>query len=161
MLASPRRTYAFSAGPARVVVLDGNDPGDADQTAFLRRELRTAPEPVRIVAFHQPLYTAGIHPPAEDARRVWGPLLRAGRVSLVLQGHNHDYERLEAGGVTYITTGGGRRAALPVRAALEASCAGAWPRTTSSPSPPPRGRSSVRAVPPSGTTLERVRIPVA
>ena len=29
VLASPRRYYAFSAGPARVVVLDGNDPADA------------------------------------------------------------------------------------------------------------------------------------
>ena len=25
----------------------------------------------------------------------------------MLQGHNHAYERLEAGGITYITTGGG------------------------------------------------------
>jgi tartrate-resistant acid phosphatase type 5 len=160
VLASPRRYYAFSAGPARVVVLDGNDPGNPEQTAFLRRELRTADEPVRIVAFHQPLYTAGIHPPAEDARREWGPLLRAGRVSLVLQGHNHAYERLEAGGVTYITTGGGGAPVYPcVRPSRELRrCVPAhhFLAVTAT-----ARAVAVRAVAPSGATLERVRIPVA
>lgn len=158
VLGSPRRRYAFSAGPARVVVLDGTDPGDPAQTAFLRRELNGAVEPVRIVAFHHPLYTAGLHPPAEDARREWGPLLRAGRVTLVLQGHNHAYERLEAGGVTYITTGGGGAPLYPcVRPSRELRrclvehhflAVTATARAV-----------SVRAVSPSGRTLERVRIP--
>jgi acid phosphatase len=158
-LASPRRYYAFSAGPARVVVLDGNDPADPAQAAFLRRQLRRATEPVRIVAFHQPIYTAGIHPPAEDARRLWEPAFRAGRVSLVLQGHNHAYERLEAGGITYITTGGGGAQLYPcVRPARELRrcvfshhflAVTATARAV-----------SVRAVAPGGVTLEKTRIEV-
>jgi acid phosphatase len=159
LLASPRRTYAFSAGPARVVVLDGNDPGNPEQTAFLRRELRTAAEPVRIVAFHQPLHTAGIHPSAEDARREWAPLPRAGRVSLVLQGHNHAYERLEVAGVTYITTGGGGAPLYPcVRPLRELrTCVAAhhFLAVTAT-----ARAVAVRVVLPSGATLERVRIPV-
>jgi tartrate-resistant acid phosphatase type 5 len=160
VLGSPRRYYAFSAGPARVVVLDGNDPGDPGQTAFLRRQLRAAAEPVRIVAFHQPIYTAGIHPPAEEARRRWEPTMRAGGVSLVLQGHNHAYERLEAGGVTYITTGGGGAPLYPcVRPSRELRrCLFAhhFLAVTAT-----ERAVSVRAVAPSGRTLERVRIPVS
>jgi acid phosphatase len=159
VLASPRRHYAFSAGPARVIVLDGADAADPDQTAFLRDELRTAPEPVRVVAVHQPIYTAGIHPPADDARRLWEPLLRMGRVSLVVQGHNHAYERLEAGGVTYITTGGGGAPVFPcVRPSRELRrCVVAhhFLAVTAS-----ARAVSVRAVAPSGATLERVRIAV-
>jgi tartrate-resistant acid phosphatase type 5 len=158
-LASPRRYYSFAAGPARVVVLDGNDPSSPDQTAFLRRQLEAATEPVRIVAFHQPIYTAGIHPPAKDARRLWAPILRAGRVSLVLQGHNHAYERLEADGITYITSGGGGAPLYPcvrpspeLRRCLAEHHFLAVAVTARA--------VVVRAVTPSGRTLERVRIAV-
>ena len=158
-LGSPRRYYAFAAGPARVVVLDGNAPTDPAQAAFLRAQLRAADEPVRIVAFHQPIYTAGLHPPAEDARRLWEPIMREGGVSLVLQGHNHAYERLEAGGITYITTGGGGaqlypcvRPARELRRCLFANHFLIVTATTRA--------VSVRAVAPSGRTLERVRIGV-
>ncbi|HSJ74397.1 MAG TPA: metallophosphoesterase [Miltoncostaeaceae bacterium] len=157
VLGSPRRYFAFAAGPARVVVLDGNDPTSSAQAAFLRDQLRAAREPVRIVAFHQPVYTAGIHPPAEDARRLWEPIMREGRVSLVLQGHNHAYERLEAGGITYITTGGGGAQLYPcVRPAPELRrCifANHFLTVTATAT-----AVTVRAVAPSGRTLERVRV---
>ena len=107
VLGSPRRYYAVVAGPARILVLDGNDPSDPGQLRFIRDQLRDAEEPVRIVSFHQPINTSGLHAPADEARRLWEPLLRRGRVTLVLQGHNHMYERLVVGGITYITTGGG------------------------------------------------------
>lgn len=158
VLASPRRYYAFSAGPARVVVLDGSDPADDGQLDFLRRELRAAAEPVRVVAFHQPLYTAGIHPPAAEARRLWGPILRRG-ATLVLQGHNHAYERLEADGVTYITTGGGGAPVYPCLRPSpelrECDASHHFLAVTATPR-----AVSVRAVAPTGVTLERVRIPV-
>jgi acid phosphatase len=156
-LRSPRRYYAFAAGPVRVVVLDGNDPDDPAQAAFLGGQLRAAREPVRIVAFHQPIYTAGIHPPAEEARRRWEPIMRAGGVSLVLQGHNHAYERLEAGGITYITTGGGGAQLYPcVRPAPELrACrfANHFLDVTAT-----AQGVSLRAVAPSGEVLERVRV---
>jgi tartrate-resistant acid phosphatase type 5 len=156
-LASPRRHYAFAAGPARVIVLDGNDPASSAQAAFLRSQLRAARQPVRIVAFHQPIYTAGIHPPAEAARRRWEPIMRAGGVSLVLQGHNHAYERLEAGGITYITTGGGGAQLYPcVRPSPELrTCrfANHFLDVTATAT-----QVVVRAITPSGGTLERVRI---
>ncbi len=107
VLGSPRRYYTFSSGPLRVVVLDANRPDDAAQLRFLRRTLGAATEPMRIVAFHQPAHTAGIHRPGRAQRRLWVPLFRRHGVALVLQGHNHAYERIVADGVTYIVTGGG------------------------------------------------------
>ena len=155
VLGSPRRFYAVVSGPMRLLVLYGNDPDDPGQLRFLRRQLAAATEPVRIVAFHQPIRTAGLHPPAEDARRLWEPLLRRGRVTLVLQGHNHLYERLEVGGMTYVTTGGGSAQLYPCvrfpeglrRCALEHHFLAVNVS---------RSRVSVRAVTSRGTTIERV-----
>ncbi len=159
-LASPRRYDAFSSGPLRVVVLDGNDPDDPAQTRFLRDEMsrpRTGP---RVVAFHQPIRTSGIHPPQEDARRLWEPLFRRGGVSLVLQGHNHMYERIVAGGITYITTAGGGAQIYPcVRVFTEGlrECAIEHHFLVVTATDRALG---VRVVSPKGRTIERVRIAV-
>ena len=158
VLGAPRRYYAMVAGPARILVLDGNDPSDPGQLRFLREQLRDAREPVRIVAFHQPIRTAGIHPPADEARRLWEPLLRRGQVTLVLQGHNHMYERLVVGGITYITTGGGGAQLYPcVRpAAGLRRCAFSHHFLAVNLN---AIRVSVRAISPTGATIERVVIP--
>ncbi len=158
-LRSPRRYTAFAAGPARIVVLDGNAPDDPGQLRFLRREMARPGAGPRIVAVHQPLRTSGLHAPADDARRLWGPLLRRGRVALVLQGHNHMYERIEADGTTYVTTGGGGATLYPcVRpAAGLRRCALEHHFLIVTVGPHAIG---VRAVTPRGATIERVRIPV-
>lgn len=106
-LRSPSRWYTFLAGPARIVVLDANQPENAKQLVFLRRVL--ASERVRpvVVAYHQPTRTAGLHEPRVVQQRVWEPLFVKHKVRLVLQGHNHQYERIRFKTVTYVTTGGG------------------------------------------------------
>jgi tartrate-resistant acid phosphatase type 5 len=158
-LGSPAHWYSFRVGRGvRVVVLDANRPDDADQIRFLRRTLRAASEPIRIVAFHQPAFTAGFHAPGEVQQRRWVPLFRRYRVQLVLQGHNHAYERIVRDGITYITTGGGGaptypclrptqglRVCAPVHHFLAVNI---WTR-----------RIVVRAIRPDGSTLERVEIP--
>lgn len=159
VLGARERYYSFVNGPVRVIVLDANDPTDTDQLRFLRLQLRDAPEPVRIVAFHQPVYTSGLHEPSADAQRLWAPRFRAGRVALVLQGHNHMYERLEVDGVTYITTGGGGAGLYPcVRPAPGLrKCVLAYNFLTVT------ARASaitVRATTPRGITIERIRIPI-
>lgn len=107
VLGAERRYYTFVRGPLRVVVLDANRPADPAQTRFLRRVLAGAREPVRLALLHQPVYTAGIHAPGVIQQRLWVPLFRRYGVRLVLQGHNHAYERIERGGIVYLTTGGG------------------------------------------------------
>lgn len=159
VLGAPARYYAFSAGPARFIVLDANRPADPAQRAFLRRELAGARERVRIVALHQPVYTSGIHPPSADAQRLWAPLFRAGRVALVLQGHNHMYERIVRDGVTYITTSGGGDRLYPCVRPTPGlrACAFAFHFLLVTAT---RREVDVRAVTPRGRTLERVRIAV-
>ncbi len=159
VLGATRRYYAFARGPLRVIVLDGNDPSDPAQTSFLRRQLRDAPQPVRIVAVHQPVYTSGLHAPSQTEQRLWAPLFRRGRVALVLQGHNHMYERLRVDGVTYVTTGGGGAplypCVRPARGLQECVLSHHFLAVSAS-----AARVSVRAVSPRGVTLDRVRIPV-
>jgi tartrate-resistant acid phosphatase type 5 len=107
VLGATSRYYTFAQGPLRVLVLDANDPFNSAQVAFLRATLAAAQEPVRIVAFHQPVRTAGLHAPLTGALQAWEPIFLRYGVAMVLQGHNHDYERIRAGRLTYVTTGGG------------------------------------------------------
>ena len=113
VLGATERYYTFANGPARVVVLDANSPEDPAQTEFLESSLADAQEPVRIVAFHQPARTSGLQAPGEAQRTLWEPIMRRHGVSVVLQGHNHLYERIDADGLTYVTTGGGGAALNP------------------------------------------------
>ena len=101
------RWYRFRAGPATIIVLDANQPTSVPQRKFLARALGSARPGPLIVALHQPLYTGGVHAPSADGQREWAPLFRRFRVDLVLQGHNHAYERLRVDGVRYVTSGGG------------------------------------------------------
>jgi acid phosphatase len=153
-LGSPRRYHAVARGPLLLLVLDGNDPADPGQLRFIRRRLAAASRPVRIVAFHQPIRTAGPHPPAEEARRRWEPLFRRHGVTLVLQGHNHLYERLEVDGITYVTTGGGGAQLYPCVRLAEGLRSCALEHHFLAVDVTATG-VSVRAVTPRGTTIER------
>ena len=107
VLGARSRWYRFKAGPALVVVLDGNVPSDRNQLAFMRAAIPVSwPGPL-IVAFHQPLRSGGFHRPSRRQQAAWEPILRDRGVDLILQGHNHAYERLMVGGIRHITTGGG------------------------------------------------------
>ena len=158
-LGATRRYYTFATGPLRVVVLDANRPTDPAQLAFMRRVLAAARQPAVIVAFHQPVYSAGLHQPVLAQQRLWAPIFTRYRVSLVLQGHNHQYERVVRGGVTYLTTGGGGASVYPCLR-LFAGLRRCVPLhhylnvTVDSTS------VVARAVQPSGATIETVRVPL-
>jgi tartrate-resistant acid phosphatase type 5 len=159
VLSSPDRWYTFRPGPAvRVIVLDANQPENAEQRRFLATTLKNATERFRVVAFHQPAYTAGLHAPGEIQQREWVPLFRRFGVALVLQGHNHAYERIVRDGVTYITTGGGGSPVYPCLRLTEGLRA-CWPVHHFLAVNVWADRLVVRAVNPDGSTLERVRIP--
>lgn len=107
-LRSPLRWHTFvSGGAVRFVVLDSNQPENTDQLTFLRRTLTAETRLPVIVVYHHPTRTAGTHGPQKVQQRLWEPLFVKHGVKLVLQGHNHNYERIEHRGVTYVTTGGG------------------------------------------------------
>ena len=159
VLGARKRYYTYANGSTRFIVLDGNNPSSSAQRRFLERTLKAAKEPVRIVTVHQPLYTAGMHSPSYAGRRAWEALFRKYGVSLVLSGHNHDYERIRTGGITYIVSGGGGAGLYPcVRS--QPGLAMCRPvhhflEVDSSPT-----GIAVRAVGTSGQTIDQVTVPV-
>ncbi len=59
-----------------------------------------------MVIFHQPAYSRGTkHGSTRAVDRRWVPILERHRVALVLNGHEHDYQRFtSAAAVTYVVT---------------------------------------------------------
>ncbi len=90
--------YSVDLGDWRLLVLasDCGDVGgcgpESDQGRWLARELDRAPETCTLAIWHHPLFTTGEHGPAPEVRPLWEQLYEAG-VELVVNGHEHDYER--------------------------------------------------------------------
>jgi acid phosphatase len=108
LLGMPGPWYTRRVGPVELLVLDANDPTNPAQLRFLHDALARSTAPWRVAVFHQPIYSCSHHgsTPAVDA--AWLPALEHGGVSLVLNGHDHTYERFgPIGGTTYVVTGGG------------------------------------------------------
>jgi acid phosphatase type 7 len=119
------RYYSFEWGSAHFVALDSNEPltradrGDNAMLAWLERDLAATRKFWRIVFFHHPPHATGKHerqPEAERVRRHILPILERYGVQLVLNGHEHNYQRTlpmlaglvsQSEGIVYITSGGG------------------------------------------------------
>lgn len=110
------RYYEVVAGPAVFLFVDTTlayADGSA-QGAWLRgrlaaaRAAKEAGERSWIVALHHhPAFSSARHGSDPSIQRELVPLYEAAGVDLVLNGHDHVYERLERAGVTYVVTGGG------------------------------------------------------
>jgi hypothetical protein len=105
--------YELSSAGLSFFVLDTESdfgPGSI-QAEWLVRALDTAAaEPghrLSIVLMHRPFVTCGDSDDHDDARVALSETFTRDHVGLVLQGHQHGYERFEIDGVTYVTTGGG------------------------------------------------------
>lgn len=114
------RFYSFDYGPAHFVVLDTelafqDVSRRQDQIAWLIDDLTRTTQPWKIAVFHRPPFNAGsVHGSDLTVRSQFVPIFEAYGVRLVLNGHEHDYERTvpwkeTASGqpVTYIVSGGG------------------------------------------------------
>jgi len=106
--------YSFDYGNIHFVALDSNRPETEyeAQKAWLRKDLQAHQDARwRVVFFHHTLYTCVDKPSRrlESAERAnhLEPILIAGNVQLVINGHDHDYQRHVANGITYLVTGGG------------------------------------------------------
>ena len=96
-----RRYYTFECGEGLVqffaldtTTLTGRH-GDPQQLAWLQDELEASRAPWRIAFFHHPVYSSGRrHGGDRQLRESLEPILVAGRVQLVLTGHDHLYERV-------------------------------------------------------------------
>lgn len=106
--------YSFDYGNVHFTALDSNRP-EAEYTAqqeWLKKDLQAHQDAKwRIVFFHHTVHTCVDKPgrraeSLERAKRL-EPILQEGHVQLVLNGHDHDYQRHVAHGITYVVSGGG------------------------------------------------------
>jgi acid phosphatase len=108
-LGLPDQPYARTLPGAQLLLLDSNRV-DQGQTDWLARQLRGPGPRLRVVVFHHPVWSCSSHDSTEAVIRRWGPVLERHRVALVLNGHDHNYQRFSSpSGVTYVVTGGGGR----------------------------------------------------
>jgi acid phosphatase type 7 len=159
------KDYSFDYGDAHFVGLDSNRPEAerAAQDTWLRQDLAAHLDARwRIVFFHHTPYTCvdkeGRRREAERLRARLEPIFLAGKVQLVINGHDHTYQHhLGTGGIHYVVTGGGGAPLYDVRvdtpftkAAKKAyhDCEITVTDTT----------LTVRAVEPDGTEIEQFRL---
>lgn len=106
------RWFSVRIGAAELFVLDSDlalrDSGEmAAQRAWLETATAASTARWKIAVFHHPPYASGDRHGSTTAMR-W-PFAAMG-ISLVLNGHEHSYERLLVDGVTYVVDGvGGAR----------------------------------------------------
>lgn len=102
--------YSFTYGNVGVVALDANDVSyeipanqgysEGRQTAWLDRRLgelrRDSAVDFIVVFFHHCVYSTSTHASDGGVRDAWLDLFTRHRVDLVINGHNHVYERTDA-----------------------------------------------------------------
>jgi hypothetical protein len=90
--------YSFNAGGwhfislnSNLTKLGGNPPGLAEYN-WLAHDLAANPQTCTIAYYHQPLFNIGAEGPTQAMARFWA-LLANFKVPIVLNGHDHDYQR--------------------------------------------------------------------
>jgi len=113
-LGLPALPYAEELAGVQLLFLDANEPDQA-QARWLDQRLGEPGPTWRVVVFHQPAYSCGLHGSTEAVDKLWVPIIEQHHVALVLSGHDHDYERFRSpGGVTYVVSGGGGQGLYPI-----------------------------------------------
>lgn len=102
--------YSFKAPDedVRFFALDSGYMNES-QVDWVEKELRDSNEKWKIVYFHHPVYSSGDrHGSDRRLREVLEPLFIKYNVSVVLQGHDHVYERVKPqNGIAYFVVGSG------------------------------------------------------
>lgn len=102
--------YSFNYDYVHFVVINSNLDYSvgSEQYTWLEDDLANADEQWKIVYFHHPVFSSGEHGSTAGMDTVLAPLFSTYDVDLVLNGHDHDYERMsKVDGVLYVVTGGG------------------------------------------------------
>ncbi|MEO3861404.1 metallophosphoesterase [Acrocarpospora sp. B8E8] len=114
-LGLPTPPFAKRLPGVEFLFLDANR-DHAEQAGWLDRQLSAAGPRLRVVVFHQPAWSCSLHSSTPTVDRHWVPILERHRVALVLNGHDHNYQRfISPNGVNYIVTGGGGAGLYPIK----------------------------------------------
>jgi acid phosphatase type 7 len=127
------RYYSYDWGNVHFISLDSNDSlidaveGRGKMLEWLETDLQRTDKFWRVVYLHHPAYSAGLHCEELESqlvRQYIVPILDKYSVPLVLNGHEHSYQRsypmsqgqvaARGDGTVYITTGGGGATLHPV-----------------------------------------------
>jgi hypothetical protein len=117
-LASVRAFGAFphwgtrEAGGVTFVMLDSNQAESAEQREWLGQTVADLAGRPWIAVFHHPWHSCGTHGSNAGVAENWGDLLDG--AVLVLNGHDHDYQRFETERGWSVVTGGGGKALYAV-----------------------------------------------
>lgn len=90
--------YSFDLGNWHLVSLNsetiiaGTQQEKLEQEQWLEKDLKEYRKPCTLAYFHRPLFSSGVHGQSASMRSLW-EILYANNVDLVLNGHDHDYER--------------------------------------------------------------------
>ena len=110
----PNRWYERRVGPVDVFVLDSNDLEEEGQMAWLSTALASSSAPWQVLVFHHPVYSCGKHGSTPRVQRELLPIVAIQGVDLVVNGHDHNYQRFApVNGTTYVVSGGGGRHSTP------------------------------------------------
>ena len=102
------RYYTVIVDSVCYLILDSNNYKDVDQIHFLEQQLTEARRkfPFVVVVFHQPPFSS-VRKDKTRLDSLWVPILERHNIDLVLNGHNHSYERSYKSGISYIVAAGG------------------------------------------------------
>lgn len=108
---TPERNYSFEWGDVHIAVIDSTA-SESTQKKFiapwLEGDMKRSRAAWKIVAFHHPPFSSGMHGDSRRIQRTLVPVFEQARVDVVFNGHDHLYERFAArNGVTYVVTGAG------------------------------------------------------
>jgi hypothetical protein len=125
--------YSYDIGDWHAIVLNsdiavsGSLNERKQQEDWLKKDLETHPKLCTLAYFHHPLISSGAHGASPRVRALW-QVLSAGGVDLVLNGHEHHYERFlpqtpmgvvdTARGITQIIVGTGGAPLTGIRSRL-------------------------------------------
>lgn len=86
--------YSFMAGDWLILMLNSNIPAgrNSAQWEFVRAALNAQRTPCTLAVWHHPLFTSGPNGPNAFMRDMWA-LLETAKAELILNGHDHLYER--------------------------------------------------------------------
>lgn len=125
--ADQERYYSFDYGNAHFISIDanpeiftaiGSGSSSTDMLDWLIADLAASTADWKIAFFHHPAYSSGEHGNQANVDSMLVPIFQSGGVDLVLNGHDHDYERTvpiwddaaapsNPHAITYVVEGGG------------------------------------------------------